>query len=348
MVDRIVGGGVRPEDGTYDRQLRPRSLDEFIGQTKLKEQLRIYIQAARERGDPLDHVLLYGPPGLGKTTLANILATEMGTKIKTTSGPAIERPGDLAADLTGLQHADVLFVDEIHRLSRTVEEYLYPAMEDYALDVVIGKGPSATTVRLRLKPFTLVGATTRIALLTGPLRDRFGVVAKLDYYDVDALVTIIARSARILDVSMDQEGASEIARRSRGTPRVANRLLKRVRDYAQVRRAGMIDAALAQDVLRELGVDELGLDEVDRKYLETLIQKFSGGPVGLRVLAAATGEDPETIEDVYEPYLIELGFIHPTPRGRVALAGAYRHLGLQAPRLVEPLQAGLFDGAGPE
>jgi Holliday junction DNA helicase RuvB len=343
MAERMVGPGSRPEDAASERHLRPRRLDEFIGQAKLKQQLRVYLQAARERGEALDHVLLSGAPGLGKTTLANILATEMGAKIKTTSGPAIERPGDLAADLTGLQHADLFFVDEIHRLSRTVEEYLYPAMEDFALDVVIGKGPSATTVRLRLKPFTLVGATTREELLTAPLRDRFGIQIKIDWYDVDSLVQIIDRSARILQVAVEPSGAEEIARRSRGTPRVANRLLKRVRDYAQVRGAAVVDAALAQAILAELEVDELGLDEVDRKYLHALVHRFEGGPVGVTTLAAATGIGAEAIEDVYEPFLIQLGFIDRTQRGRRAMPGAYRHLGLPLPGNGRPPQPAQFD-----
>jgi len=346
VADRIIAASERPEDALYDRQLRPRRLEEFIGQPRLKQQLRVFIQAARQRGEPLEHVLLHGPPGLGKTTLANILANEMSAKIKTTSGPAIERPGDLAADLTRLEHGDILFIDEIHRLSRTVEEYLYPAMEDFALDLLTGKGPSATSIRLALKPFTLVGATTRPALLTGPLRERFGIVFSLEYYDVEALVQIVFRSARILGTAIDPSGAEEIARRARGTPRVANRLLKRVRDYAQVRGVPSIDAPLARGILEELEVDELGLDDVDRKLLHALVEKFGGGPVGLKTLSAATGQDEDTIEDVYEPFLLRLGFLDRTPRGRVATRAAYLHLGLPTPRLVG--QPSLFDSGAAE
>lgn len=331
MVDRLISGSVKLEDSVYERGLRPRRLQEFIGQPKLKERLRIFMQAARERGEPIEHVLFYGPPGLGKTTLANILAEEMGVKIKTTSGPAVERPGDLAADLTRMDRADILFIDEIHRLSHTVEEYLYPAMEDFALDLVTGKGPSASSIRLPLKPFTLIGATTRMALLTGPLRDRFGMVFALDFYDEESLTEIVFRSARILGVVIDAAAARELASRSRGTPRVANRLLRRIRDYAQVRVESSIGAPFAREVLAELEIDELGLDEVDRKLLRALALKFGGGPVGLQTLSAATGEDADTIMDVYEPFLLRLGFLDRTPRGRLATRAAFAHLGAEFP-----------------
>jgi Holliday junction DNA helicase RuvB len=309
--------------------LRPHRLDEYIGQDKVKETISIFIQAALARGEVLDHVLLFGPPGLGKTTLANIIACEMGVSIKTTSGPAIERPGDLAAILTNLARGDVLFIDEVHRLSRTVEEILYPAMEDYALDIVIGKGPGARSLRLELPRFTLVGATTRAGLLTSPLRDRFGVISRLDFYRPEDLVRIITRAAGILGVTITREGAFEIAGRSRGTPRVANRLLKRVRDYAQVRADGVITLEVAGEALRFFEIDSLGLDHSDRNLLLTIIHKFAGGPVGLETLAAATSEESETLEDVYEPYLIQLGMLARTPRGRIATPLAYRHLGLE-------------------
>ncbi len=329
MEERLISAAARPEDFDTDLNLRPRWLEEYIGQVKVKEMISVFIQAARERSEVLDHVLLFGPPGLGKTTLANIIAFEMGVNIRTTSGPAIERPGDLAAILTNLAPGDILFIDEVHRLSRTVEEVLYPAMEDYALDIVIGKGPGARSLRLELPRFTLVGATTRAGLLTSPLRDRFGVISRLDYYEPEDLVLIVTRTAGILGVEITREGALEIAGRSRGTPRVANRLLKRVRDYAQVKADGIITREVADDALKFLEVDTLGLDQADRRLLQAIIQKFEGGPVGLDTLAAATSEEPETLEDVYEPYLIQLGMLARTPRGRVATPIAYQHLGLQ-------------------
>jgi len=330
MEERLISAAARPEDFDSDLNLRPRRLEEYIGQVKVKEMISVFIQAARERSEVLDHVLLFGPPGLGKTTLANIIAFEMGVNIRTTSGPAIERPGDLAAILTNLAPGDILFIDEVHRLSRTVEEVLYPAMEDYALDIVIGKGPGARSLRLELPRFTLVGATTRAGLLTSPLRDRFGVISRLDYYEPEELVLIVTRTAGILGVEITREGALEIAGRSRGTPRVANRLLKRVRDYAQVKADGIITREVADDALKFLEVDALGLDQADRRLLQAIIQKFEGGPVGLDTLAAATSEEPETLEDVYEPYLIQLGMLARTPRGRIATPIAYKHLGLQS------------------
>ena len=311
-----------------ETSLRPRRLADYIGQDKVKENVKIAIAAAQGRGEPLDHVLLYGPPGLGKTTLAYILASEMGVSIRVTSGPAIERAGELAAILTNLKSHDVLFIDEIHRLSRAVEEILYPAMEDFALDLIIGKGPGARSLRLTLPPFTLIGATTRYALLSPPLRDRFGAVYRLDFYDQAALETILKRSASILQVQADAAGLSEIARRARGTPRVANRLLKQVRDYAQVKADGVISQAVAVEALSRLEVDHLGLDEVDHKVLRAIIEKFGGGPVGLDTIAAAISEEPDTIMDVYEPYLLQLGFLERTPRGRLATRLAYEHLGL--------------------
>jgi len=331
--DRMVTPRRREEDAAMDATLRPRRLDEYIGQDKVKNNLRILIDAAKARQEAVDHVLLYGPPGLGKTTLAAIVAHEMGVNIRVTSGPAIERPGDLAAILTNLQKGDILFIDEIHRLGRVVEEVLYPAMEDFALDIIIGKGPAARSIRLKLPPFTLVGATTRIALMTSPLRDRFGVIYRLDFYDEAAMLAIVRRSARILDVPIDEAGATEIARRARGTPRIANRILRRVRDYAQVRADGVITVDVARQALALLDVDALGLDEIDRRVLRTIIEKFGGGPVGIETIAAAISEEADTIMDVYEPYLLQLGFLARTPRGRVATPAAYEHLGLKPPEV---------------
>ena len=329
MGKRIIETEVTEEDIRVEPSLRPQTLDEYIGQEKAKKNLKIYIEAAKQRGDSLDHVLFYGPPGLGKTTLAGIIANEMGVNLKVTSGPAIEKPGEMAAILNNLQKGDVLFVDEIHRLNRQVEEVLYPAMEDFAIDIMIGKGAAARSIRLDLPRFTLVGATTRAGLLTAPLRDRFGVIHHLEFYSTEELATIIRHSAKVLEVEIDQDGAVELARRSRGTPRLANRLLKRVRDFAQVKYNGVITKEVADFALDLLEVDRYGLDMTDRNLLETLIQKFSGGPVGLDTLAATIGEDAGTIEDVYEPYLLKNGFINRTPRGRMATEKAYHHLGLQ-------------------
>ena len=331
MEHRIITTDVTEEDYTLEGSLRPRTLDEYIGQEKTKNTLRIYIEAAKQRHDALDHVLFYGPPGLGKTTLSGIIANEMGTHLKVTSGPAIEKPGEMAAILNNLQEGDVLFVDEIHRLNRQVEEVLYPAMEDFAIDIMIGKGASARSIRLDLPRFTLVGATTRAGLLSAPLRDRFGVVHHLEFYSQQELTTIVIRSAQVLGVEIDPKGAAEIAKRSRGTPRLANRLLKRVRDFAQVKYDGRITLEVANFALDLLEVDSYGLDKLDRRILQTMIQNFQGGPVGLETLAAAIGEDAGTLEDVYEPYLLQNGFLGRTPRGRIATARAYEHLGYPIP-----------------
>ncbi|GHO93319.1 Holliday junction ATP-dependent DNA helicase RuvB [Reticulibacter mediterranei] len=328
MKDRLVSPQISEEEQFIETSLRPRHLEEYIGQEKIKGNLSILLEAARRRNEPVDHVLLYGPPGLGKTTLCNIIAAEMGVSLKTTSGPAIEHAGDLASILTALQPGEVLFIDEIHRLARAVEERLYSAMEDFAIDVMIGKGPGARSLRLNLPPFTVVGATTRVGSLTAPLRDRFGAIYRMEYYDHESLNKIVRRSAAILKVPAEEEGIKEIGSRARGTPRIVNRLLKRVRDYAQVRADGVITMDVAKEALDALEVDELGLDQTDRHMLETIIKKFNGGPVGLDTLAASTSEDSETIEDVYEPYLLQLGFIARTPRGRVAMKAAYEHLKL--------------------
>lgn len=336
--DRVLSAQRRPEDHV-DSALRPQSLDELLGQERVKENLSILIDAAKARGEALDHVLLYGPPGLGKTTLAHVIAHEMGVNIRVTAGPVIERAGDLAAILTNLREGDILFIDEVHRLGRAVEEVLYPAMEDYALDIVIGKGPSARSLRLKLPHFTVVGATTRLALLTAPLRTRFGAVYRLDFYESEAMQAIVRRGSRLLGVEVDEGGLAEIARRARGTPRVALRLLKRVRDYAQVRADGGITETVAREALNLLDVDELGLDDIDRRVLRTIIEKFGGGPVGLETIAASISEEADTIMDVYEPYLLQLGFLDRTPRGRAATRLAYEHLGLaydesEQPRLL--------------
>lgn len=317
------------EEENSEYSLRPKSLNEYIGQTKVKENMKIYIEAAKKRGEPLDHVLLYGPPGLGKTTLSNIISNEMNSNIKITSGPAIEKPGDLAALLTNLSEFDVLFIDEIHRLNKSVEEILYPALEDYTLDIIIGKGPSARSIRLDLPKFTLIGATTKAGSLTTPLRDRFGIVERLELYEPEDLQKIVKRSAGILNVDIDDTASIEIAKRSRGTPRIANRILKRVRDYAAVLGDGKVDLNMAKIALNKLEIDDLGLDQTDRNILLTIIQKYAGGPVGIETLAATTGEEIETIEDVYEPFLMQIGFIARTPRGRIALPAAYEHLNLE-------------------
>ncbi len=331
MANRMIETNLIEEDIKIEGSLRPQTLDDYIGQSKVKENLKIYIEAAKQRHDALDHVLFYGPPGLGKTTLAGIIANEMGVHMKVTSGPAIEKPGEMAAILNNLQEGDLLFVDEIHRLNRQVEEVLYPAMEDYAIDIMIGKGATARSIRLDLPHFTLVGATTRAGLLTAPLRDRFGVIHRLEFYSVEELKIIIQHSAVILGVSIDEEGALELARRSRGTPRLANRILKRVRDFAQVKYDGVITRDIANIALDLMDVDRMGLDHIDRNILCTMIEKFKGGPVGLDTLAAAIGEDAGTIEDVYEPYLIKNGFLNRTPRGRVVTERTYHHFGIEMP-----------------
>lgn len=328
---RILTTGLREEDRELEPKLRPATLESYIGQESVKENMRVFIQAAKQRKEALDHVLLYGPPGLGKTTLSNIIANEMGVNIKTTSGPAIERPGDMAAVLNSLNEGDILFIDEIHRLNRMIEEILYPAMEDFVIDIMIGKGPGARSVRLDLPRFTLIGATTRIGLLTAPLRDRFGVVQRLEPYSVENLKIILKRSAEVLQVEMEESGAEEIARRSRGTPRLANRMLKRVRDFAQVRYDGVITEEVAKFALDLLDIDKVGLDQTDRKMLLTMIEKFGGKPVGLDTLAASINEESETIEDVYEPYLLQLGYIQRTPRGRVVTRLGYAHFGMTPP-----------------
>ncbi|WHY76322.1 Holliday junction branch migration DNA helicase RuvB [Neobacillus sp. WH10] len=331
MEERIISSEVNESEISIEQSLRPQTLRQYIGQNQVKENLEIFIKAAKLRKETLDHVLLYGPPGLGKTTLACIIANEMGVNIRTTSGPAIERPGDLAAILTALEPGDVLFIDEIHRLPRTIEEVLYPAMEDFCLDIVIGKGPSARSVRLDLPPFTLVGATTRAGSLSAPLRDRFGVLSRLEYYKEDQLKHIVIRTADLFETEIDEPSAAEIARRARGTPRIANRLLRRVRDFAQVKGNGTINLVLAKEALELLQVDRLGLDHIDHKLLKGIVEKFRGGPVGLDTIAASIGEEAETIEDVYEPYLLQIGFLQRTPRGRVVTAAVYHHFGMEIP-----------------
>ena len=329
--DRIVNPGRGEEDAQYEAGLRPRTLDEYIGQERVREQLHVSISAAKQRGEALDHVLLYGPPGLGKTTLATVIANELGMPIRATAGPVIEKPGDLAAILTNLQEREVLFIDEVHRMSPVIEEILYPAMEDYEIDIMIGQGPSARSIKMAVQPFTLIGATTRTGLLTAPLRARFGIVHRLDFYGEDEIREIVQRSARIIGVPIDRDASIELAKRSRGTPRVANRLLRRVRDYAQVRASGHITMDVARRALSLLEVDERGFDEIDRRLLRTIIEKFNGGPVGVASLAAAMSEERDAIEDIYEPFLIQIGFLDRTPRGRVATARAYEYFGLDAP-----------------
>lgn len=331
MEDRLISAEADMQDDSYEQSLRPQTLTQYIGQDKIKANLDIFIKAAKLRQETLDHVLLYGPPGLGKTTLATIIANEMGVNIRTTSGPAIERPGDLAAILTALEPGDVLFIDEIHRLQRSIEEVLYPAMEDFCLDIVIGKGPSARSVRLDLPPFTLVGATTRAGSISAPLRDRFGVLGRLEYYSVEQLTDIVSRTSEILETNIEPTAAEEIGRRSRGTPRIANRLLRRVRDFAQVSGNGEIDVELANEALERLQVDRLGLDHIDHKLLIGIIERFRGGPVGLDTIAASIGEESTTIEDVYEPYLLQIGFLQRTPRGRIVTDLVYRHFHMEVP-----------------
>lgn len=331
MEERIISGEVNEQEISLEQSLRPQTLKQYIGQNQVKGNLEVFIKAAKLRRETLDHVLLYGPPGLGKTTLAVIIANEMGVNIRTTSGPAIERPGDLAAILTALEPGDVLFIDEIHRLPRSIEEVLYPAMEDFCLDIVIGKGPTARSVRLDLPPFTLVGATTRAGALSAPLRDRFGVLGRLEYYKEDELENIVKRTAELFDTEIDDQSAAEIARRARGTPRIANRLLRRVRDFAQVKGDGSINLDLAKEALELLQVDRLGLDHIDHKLLKGIIEKFRGGPVGLDTIAASIGEEAETIEDVYEPYLLQIGFLQRTPRGRMVTPKVYHHFGMEVP-----------------